>query len=121
EFEGIDVSGVSATSSDSDADTLDGGTGDDHIFLEAGDSGIGGTGLDTFYLDGDATPTATATIADYDAADDTIIVQHTGATAPVVTVDTTGADAIISLDGTAVGTVTGNTTLTAADITLVEL
>lgn len=60
---------------DGAADTLDGGDGDDVLIGGAGDTLTGGTGEDLFVLL-DSAGVDPATITDYDAAEDALVVQY---------------------------------------------
>lgn len=112
--DGNDISG---------ANTLNGGAGDDTLILGGGDIAHGGSGADDFVL-GDWIAGNTATIQDYDASEDRILVvfdptQHPD---PVLTVTTDPDDpdnALILLDGMELAVVPGGAGLSADDIELV--
>ncbi|WP_432450621.1 calcium-binding protein [Aliiroseovarius marinus] len=60
---------------------LDGGAGDDHLYAHMGNTGghtlTGGEGADRFEFRNDGTKLATATITDYDAAEDKLYIDET--------------------------------------------
>jgi len=98
-------------SDDGEADTLDGGTGDDILLFGAGDSATGGTGADVFGIfaeqEGEAGP---ATIEDYVPADDSLFLYfQSDATPADSTIDVAddGADAVVSVDGAEVARIIG--------------
>lgn len=105
-------------------DTLLGGSGNDLLLLGGNDVATGGPGLDEFVL-GDWSPEgSSATITDYNPADEMIsyVYTPTGDTAPVVSVAPDAAgNAVVSVDGQEVAVVNGaGATLSASDITLIE-
>lgn len=113
------------------ADILTGGAGDDLLILGKGDLAIGGAGADTFWLDAAANGSATtfATVQDYDPATDRIEVHYTpvfdrtGAEVPPtvsVIMGPNNAYAVIQFNGDPLAHVTGATSLTLADLTLVR-
>ncbi|MEO0937346.1 MAG: calcium-binding protein [Pseudomonadota bacterium] len=72
--EGADTlyGGTEAAPRDASEDTLDGGDGDDVLFLAAGDAGTGGTGADSFQLtEGE---NGQAIVTDFDPAEDALVV-----------------------------------------------
>lgn len=109
----------------SGADTLLGGRGDDVIVMGGNDTATGGFGADRFWLGEWVGGTDTATITDFDRAEDQIVYIYSAATAatptPVITVTSTASgNATVLADGVAVAVVEGaGATLTAADITLI--
>ena len=97
---------------DGDADTLDGGNGDDVLLFGAGDLAIGGAGDDIFTVFADAagSETGTATVDDYTSGEDAMVVYFqtgTQADAAEITVEDDGDDAVISVDGEELARVTG--------------
>lgn len=111
---GNDISGINI---------LNGGAGDDTLILGGGDIAHGGSGADDFVL-GDWIAGNTATIQDYDASEDRIMVvfdptQHPD---PVLTVTADPDDpenALILLDGVELAVVPGGAGLSSEDIELV--
>lgn len=92
-------------------DTLDGGDGDDELWLAGGDSGTGGAGADGFVTDyrGDHND-GVANITDYDASEDQIYLMvetYAEGEEPEVTQSVDGEDRIISVDGVEVARVAG--------------
>jgi len=123
-FAGVDVSGFAMPPvADTAADFLSGGLGNDHLFLESGDVGVGGDGDDTFHLNGDGAPDRIVTIIDFIAADDMIVVEHDASiAAPVVTVADNGGNAEVFIDGIQLASVRGAAgMLAAADVTLASV
>ncbi|MFZ1480220.1 MAG: calcium-binding protein, partial [Paracoccaceae bacterium] len=101
---------------------LNGGDGDDTLTLGAGDHGTGGAGADDFILSQWLGEGGFATIADYQAGEDQIVVVYDPATHadPELTlapVDGT-SDVTILLDGAPVGLVTGGAGMDVGEITL---
>ncbi|WP_299725303.1 calcium-binding protein [uncultured Tateyamaria sp.] len=96
---------------DGAVDVLDGGAGSDDLYFGAGDTATGGSGEDTFGIVVAAGATEAAVIADFDSAEDVIVIidptLDPAGTAPVVTVTDDGADALILLDGNVVGRAVG--------------
>ncbi|AMY71413.1 calcium-binding protein [Frigidibacter mobilis] len=114
--------GVTPHDSAADADYLNGGRGDDRLILGAGDTGSGGEDADTFVLGdwlmgGDAV----AVIADYDPAQDQIVLAYDPAAhpAPEVTVEHEGTTAHVLIDGIRIAEVTGAASLAADGILLI--
>jgi Ca2+-binding RTX toxin-like protein len=113
---------ITTLEDDGDADTLDGGNGDDVLLFGAGDSATGGAGDDIFTVFADAAgaPTGPATIEDYTSDDDAILLYfqtEADAEGADITVDEDGDDAVISIDGEEVARVTGAAgTLTAEQV-----
>lgn len=107
---------------DSGADILNGGMDDDFILMGANDTATGGAGNDIFVtMDLLTGATATATITDYTAGQDSIdVLYQRGGDVPLIDISTNAAgDAIVSLDEVQTLIVRGaGATLTAADITL---
>ena len=103
-------------------DYLNGGDGDDTLVLGAGDHGSGDAGADVFDLSQWLGEGGFATITDYDAAEDRIVVVYDAVFHPqpqltLAPVDGT-EDVQILLDGQAVGLVSGGAGLSAEDILL---
>ncbi|QFS82636.1 Hemolysin, chromosomal [Roseivivax sp. THAF40] len=105
-----------AENEDDDADVLDGGEGDDALFFGPGDSATGGEGADVF------APSGSASITDFDSAEDVLLVRYTGETAPEITdqvVTSTGLE--VSLSNGSVITLAGVTEpLDVASIAFLE-
>ncbi len=123
-FAGVDVSSFSMPPvADTAADFINGGAGNDMLFLETGDVGVGGIGDDTFHLNGDGAPARIMTIIDFAAMDDMIVVEHDASLpAPVVTVADNGSNADVLIDGVRLASVGGAAgVLTAADVTLASV
>lgn len=113
------------------ADTLSGGAGEDLLILGRGDVAFGGTEADSFWLDAgsNADATAFATIQDYVSATDSIEVHYQPQfdrdgveIVPTLSVIMGPGDAyaVILFNGDPLAHVTGATTLTRADLTLVR-
>jgi len=117
------------------ADTLDGGEGDDTLDGGAGADYLNaGAGNDVLRLSSDTYATGDAgadrfemmapgssLIADYNAAEDSLVVVYqppADGGVPDVTVQTDGADALILMDGQLLARVTNGAGLTLADIQL---
>jgi Ca2+-binding RTX toxin-like protein len=107
------VAGLQSTSdqamgADDSADILDGGAGDDLLFVGAGDTATGGGGMDEFVIlqntSGDV-----AEVTDYDSADDALIYYYPeGTTEPAIDVSEDGdGNATILQDGVQIVTLTG--------------
>lgn len=105
------LSGVFPEGDDAGADFLNGGAGDDTLAAGAGDVATGGDGADSFLLSHWLGEGGHATITDYDAAEDEIVLVYDPATHadPTVTVQpVAGTDRVtILLDGHEVATVYG--------------
>jgi len=107
---------------DGDADTLDGGNGNDVLLFGAGDLAIGGEGNDIFTVFADAagSEAGTATVDDYASGEDAMLVYfqtEAEADAAEITVEDDGDDAVISVNGEALARVSGAAgTLTADQI-----
>lgn len=87
---------------DADADFLNGGAGDDLLFLGAGDYGNGGEGADAFALHEIRAGDPVAQITDFDAAEDSLVVLYDPALhpQPVLTLQQPdGGAATLLLDG----------------------
>ena len=69
---------------DGEADTLLGGAGDDLLSLGDGDLGEGGEGADTFQYLPQGTAAGGATISDFTPAEDMLVIQYEGDTAPAI-------------------------------------
>jgi Ca2+-binding RTX toxin-like protein len=94
--------GSDADATDSDTDFLNGGEGDDLLFLAAGDHGNGGAGADAFALHEIQSGGPVAQITDFDPAEDSLVVLYDAALhpAPVLTLDQTDAGGVtLLLDG----------------------
>lgn len=127
--------GADALTGGAGADTLDGGEGDDTLDGGAGADYLNaGAGNDILRLSSDTYATGDAgsdvfemispgssLIADYNAAEDSLVVVYTpteGGAVPEVTVQTDGDDALILMDGEVLARVTNGAGLTLADIQL---
>lgn len=105
---------------DGEADLLDGGDGDDMLFVGDGDIAIGGAGADEFYLlDGENADLAQ--VMDLDIVQDALIyVYDEGATEPVLDLEENDdGTQTLSADGVAVA-ILSSAALTVDDITLFE-
>lgn len=98
-------------------DFLNGGSGDDLLVAGSQDRAHGGEGADLFAVQGPAT------ISDYTAGEDSLVVLYDPAAHPdpqvAVAEGMVPGDAVILLDGRLLATVSGGAGLTAADIMLV--
>lgn len=97
---------------DEDADSLDGGSGEDFLIFGAGDTAFGGSGEDGFAIFADAagSDAGTATIQDYTSGSDVIFVYFQEGDAPEdaeITVEDDGDDAVVSVDGEELARVLG--------------
>ncbi|WP_420013785.1 calcium-binding protein [Tateyamaria sp.] len=95
---------------DGDADTLDGGNGNDFLLFGAGDSATGGAGTDSFAVFGELAEDGSdaATIEDYKPGTDAVLVYFQTAEAAEdadITVADDGDDAVVSVDGEAIARV----------------
>jgi Ca2+-binding RTX toxin-like protein len=105
--------GGDAGTSDADADFLNGGTGDDLLFLGAADYGNGGDGADVFALQDLRAGDPVAQITDFNPSEDTIVVIYDAALhpQPVLSLDQPeGGPTTLLLDGVPLvnlGTVSG--------------
>ncbi|MEL6700127.1 MAG: calcium-binding protein [Pseudomonadota bacterium] len=89
-------------SDDRRTDRLFGGNGDDLLLLGEGDEGEGGADEDTFagiHVTDDSASDTAAEVSDYDPAEDILIVYYDTDTAPAITVEDDGADAVVLADG----------------------
>jgi len=106
---------------DGEADELNGGAGNDLLFVGDGDTATGGDGDDLFYLlDGEDTDPAVVT--DFENADDALIyVYQAGGPAPTLDlIDNANGTQTLTADGDAVATIAATTALTVGDILLYE-
>ena len=106
---------------DGAADVLDGGRGDDLLFVGKGDNAGGGAGTDTFYLlGGDLLDPAE--ITDYSEEDeDLVYVYDEGADAPEIAfVDNGDGTQTMTADGETVALIQSSLTLTADNVVLYE-
>ncbi len=114
---------------DDGSDTLIGGEGDDSLHVAGGDQAEGGEGADSFFLYDPTSDGSTGQITDFNASEDMIAVFYSPQADPVtgdpvdpvvsVTVTGDGTGAVLSLNGVAIGTITGGQGLTADDIALI--
>ncbi|OYU16895.1 MAG: type I secretion protein, partial [Rhodobacteraceae bacterium PARR1] len=97
-----------------EADFLSGGDGDDLLHLIGTDVATGGAGADRFDIQGGGT------IADYDPAEDRLVVVYdpTLHPDPQVTVSDDGADALVYLDGQELARISGAAGLQAGMVGL---
>jgi serralysin len=122
QFSGVDISSASTPVDDTDADFVDGGAGNDHLYLEARDVALGGSGDDTFHLDADGRADGSVTIYDYIPADDAIIIEYEGSGVPAAVVVDNGSHAEIRIGGDLVATLRGAAgTITTGDLTFLEV
>lgn len=87
------------SASDGQADYLEGGGGNDILFLGSGDEGFGGTGNDSFVVTTGNSDADEALVSDFDQEDDVVIVHYPGPAIPEITVEAAGADAEVRADG----------------------
>ncbi len=103
-------------------DFINGGAGHDTLTLGSGDVGSGGTGSDSFILGDWIAEDAAATIMDFDAAEDQILVQYDGADGePELTVTNDGGGSQILMDGVIVAELPTMVGLTVAQVSLVAI
>lgn len=112
-------------SDDGDAqDTLFGGFGDDLLVLGSSDLGAGGEGDDIFTLGDWITEGNSATILDFSPEEDQIVYTfdlNSGTPEDVAVTDDGAGNAVITIDGQIVATVTGAAaTITVEDVALVS-
>lgn len=105
---------------DGEADTLDGGDGDDMLIGGAGDTMTGGEGQDLFVLL-DSAGVDPATITDYDAAEDALVVQYeNGQPEPMLELtENEDGTQTLSADGVAIAVLNASS-LSTSDILLVQ-
>jgi hypothetical protein len=99
---------------------MDGGRGDDALFVGDGDTATGGDGMDDFFLlDGDAVDPAT--ITDFDLAQDALIYVYDAGTTPPMLELTDNGDGTqtLSADNAAVAVLAASG-LTVNDVVLFE-
>lgn len=107
---------------DDDADTLDGGDGNDTLIFDSSDSATGGQGADTFWLWHDHGGTLEhATITDFVPGEDFLRISlnpEVVRDAPDVTVapSADGQDSIVTIDGQVVAVLTGTPNATLSDL-----
>lgn len=105
-----------------EADFLNGGEGDDLLYVGAGDYATGGGGADLFKLSDLAAGDAVANIADYDAAADRLVVVFDPAIHPdpQLSLETpeNSDDVLVLLDGVPLAMVQGGAGMTLADVLL---
>lgn len=107
---------------DHTVDFLNGGRGDDFLFLGAGDYGAGGEGADSFALTDIAPGDPLTQITDFDPAADRLLVlydpgHHTDPEVSVLT-EEGSPDATVLLDGVPVAQVMGGAGLQPSDVML---
>lgn len=100
------------------ADMVDGGSGNDILYLGEFDEGTGGTGADQFIIQNSACINGVTTITDYDPAEDRIILEYPGTVSQPATVTDDGSgNAQIRVSGEVVVIVTGAAaTLSTSDV-----
>ena len=110
---GAIVAGLQSTSdqamgADDSADILDGGAGDDLLFVGAGDTATGGGGMDEFVILQN-TSGEVAEVTDYNSADDALVYYYPeGTTEPAIEVsEDAEGNATILQDGVQIVTLTG--------------
>lgn len=101
------------------ADFLNGGTGDDTIMAGAFDTVHGGTGADVLALTREEAATGAATLQDFDAAEDRIVVYFDGAHPPVLEQAETEGGVMLLADGLPLALVEGVSLIDLAAIELV--
>jgi len=107
---------------DGQADTLNGGAGDDLLILGAGDVADGGEGTDIYaILEDQAEAESLAAIPALQDGETVAIIAEEDGAAPTISIDTDGADAVILADGVALARVSGAAgSLAPADIVLLD-
>lgn len=118
---------------DQEADDLQGGAGNDLLYLATADIGTGGEGADAFHLSWDVDTDQPATIQDYQPGTDKIVIEFTSHRADDDMTEITQADQEVSttpladgsgtaiqLNGQTIATVLGTTSLQASDIAVLH-
>lgn len=109
---------------DDEADFLNGGNGDDVLMIGSGDQAHGGAGADVFSLADWIADGQFATIADFDAAEDEILVVYDAEAHPdpLITIETTpdSDDATVLLDGLPLAVVTNGAGMDPSLVRLVS-
>lgn len=105
------------TPTDSESNVLDGGTGDDELFLGEGDIATGGRGNDLFEIGHWVTDEANVPlITDFDETEDTLSVCYQdGETPPTITLTPSADDVQVFADGQLVARVQGEEIAFSAD------
>lgn len=106
---------------DGDADTLDGGTGNDTLIFDSADTASGGDGADTFWLYDDGTGASVAEITDFETGTDALRITldpevDWGDMDVTVGLAENGLDSIVSVNGEEMALLTGNTSIAAHDV-----
>lgn len=107
---------------DGDADTLDGGAGNDTLIMDGADTATGGDGMDTFWVFSDVDGGGgAATITDFNSGEDFLRVSLNpdyGFGDPVVSVAPSedGLDGVVTVNGDVVAILQGAPGATAADV-----
>jgi len=117
-FNGVDIRFLDEPPNPPQGGTLDGGLGNDTLFLTGGDTAVGGAGVDQFVLGDDLLGARTVFITDYAADEDLITLEHDGDVSDLDVRDR-GEDAVIFLGDDVIAQITGAAGLTVADINLV--
>ena len=121
-FEPLDPADLSESVFDQEGDILNGGAGDDSLYLEMGDRGSGGDGADTFFLNSERVGDF-AIIEDYNPGEDQIsVIYDAEGAVPTVSINEGFARTEIFLDGELYA-IARNTTglIQASDISLVAV
>jgi Ca2+-binding RTX toxin-like protein len=121
-FEPLDPADLSESVFDQEGDILNGGAGDDSLYLEVGDRGSGGDGADTFFLNSERVGDF-AIIEDYNPGEDQIsVIYDVEGAVPTVSINEGFARTEIFLDGELYA-IARNTTglIQASDISLVAV
>lgn len=110
---------------DRDVDYLNGGGGDDLIVAGGADIVTAGDGADTIVFGDWITDDAPASLIDYDAAEDQLIMVWDLQTSPNPDIEMLADDSVAGLchilvDGIEIASVSGNQTLKVSDIVLVD-
>jgi len=129
--EGDDVlhgSVLGSTSASDGADALEGGPGEDTLYLSGGDSGTGGEDADHFIVEETIEAGETATVTDFDPAEDSITLRHSAQTDPMTGSDISpvltsqnysdGTGSTILSDGVAILNIDGQSDFDPSAITL---
>lgn len=114
------LAGGSGAEADTEVDFLNGGYGDDHLQLAAGDFGNGGQGADTFALQDFAPGQPVVQITDFDPTEDQLVVMYDAALhpAPQLTLGSGSGATILMLDGVPLASLTNGAALDLAAVRL---
>lgn len=111
---------LAQTAPDESSDRLEGGAGNDVLFLGSGDDGFGGSGADEFVVNA-GNEGAAAVIWDFSAAQDLVVVDYEGEAEPAITVEDVDDNSHVSADGVLLAVVLNTEgALSAEDVRLVR-